>query len=544
MFEDEVTPPDRELPPPSASEPPAPSAAPPETAWVAHAAPAEPVTASAPAPPPAGRGAWLALAILSALIVGLVIGFVGRPAWRSQAESGQLSLAPPVQLSAAFSAVARQLGPSVVNIQTDTRIRRRRERGWEQRQQDYFGPYLGPQPPSREEHESSLGSGVIVDSRGYILTNEHVIDRADRIEVLLADDPQPYPARFVGADRETDLAVIKVATGRALPAARLGDSRRLRVGDWVLAIGSPFGLDSTVTAGIISALGRTLNGGRQFQRFIQTDAAINPGNSGGPLVNMAGQVVGINTAIYTDSDGYQGVGFALPSDLALNIYNQLVRQGRVTRGSIGIYFEPTLDPAVRRVYRLEDGVPISEVEPEGPAQKAGLRDGDVILSINGEKVQDGNDLVNDVVDQPVGAAVRLQYRRGGRVYGAVVHVADRDRLFGGTADRAPVLETPERQNNLGLEVQALTPRLAQRLKTPPGSGLIIRTVTPGSFADDIGLERGDVIAAINRRAVASVAQYRQWLGTIRAGQDVVFELRRLGNDGHWAQWLAGGTYVR
>ncbi len=500
---------------------------------------------SVPSAKPAARPrGFLTIAVVFlALILGVIVGLVAGPWGRGVPTAAELTLPAPARLSGAFADVARRLEPSVVNIQTDTRVRHRYRRGWGQREQDYFGPYLGPMPPSHEDHESSLGSGVIVDPNGYVLTNEHVIDRADRIEVLLDGDPQPYPASFIGADRETDLAVLKISAGRKLPAAQLGDARALRVGDWVLAIGSPFGLDRTVTAGIVSALGRSINHQRQFQRFIQTDAAINPGNSGGPLVDMAGQVVGINTAIYTDSDGYQGVGFALPSNTALHIYNQLIRRGRVTRGSIGIYFEPTLDPAVRRVYQLRQGVPISEVEPAGPAEKAGLRAGDVILAVDGRAVTDGDDLVNAVVDRPVGAPVRLRYRRNGHEFAAEVRVADRDRLFAGGADRAPILEKPERQSTLGLTVQNLTPSLARRLKTPSAVGIIIRAVAPGSFADDIGLERGDLIEAVNRRAVANNQQYQQWIRSLHSGQDVVFALRRLGNDGQWAQWLAGGTYV-
>lgn len=484
-------------------------------------------------------GGIIGLALLAGIGIGLGLG----PARRRLAAvwSGAPAATSPARLSAAFAGIAREIAPSVVNIETDSRTRRR---AWSSRSDDYFGPFLGPAPP-REEHEHSLGSGVIVSSSGYILTNEHVIDRADRIQARLYDDPQPYPARLVGADRETDLALLKLDLPRPLPAARLANDANLRVGDWVLAIGSPFGLDNTVTAGIVSALGRNIEGGRQFQRFIQTDAAINPGNSGGPLVDLAGQVVGINTAIYTDSDGYQGVGFALPTSLAAGVYRQLAKAGRVRRGSIGVYFEPTLDPAVRRVYRLRDGVPISEVESNGPAARAGLRDGDVIVAVDGRAVSDGDELVADVVNRRIGSPIDLRYRRGGQMHEVRLRVADRDRLFPNAADNAPVLERPARERSLGLDLRPLTPDLARRLKIPAlaRGGVIVRSVAPGSLAAEIGIERGDVITAVNRVPTpdpdACLAQLRR----LRPGQDVAFALRRLANDGSWAEWLAGGSYV-
>ena len=237
------------------------------------------------------------------------------------------------------------------------------------------GQFGGGSPDMRER---SLGSGVIVDPRGYIVTNNHVVDKADRIRVNLMGDPETvtYPATVVGVDPETDLAVIKIDAKKPLPAARLGNSDAMNVGDWVLAIGSPFGLNETVTAGIVSAIGRNIVPGRQFESFIQTDAAINPGNSGGPLVNMNGEIIGINTAIYTSGGGYQGVGFAMPSNTVVNVYNQLISpEHKVMRGSIGVQFNAVANPAVARVYGVNSGVTIASVTPNGPAEKAGLKTG-------------------------------------------------------------------------------------------------------------------------------------------------------------------------
>src|SRR5215471_2474040 len=341
------------------------------------------------------------LTIITTLLVGILIGtLVTRGVKGKENSSGDatpihIAETNPQQLSSAFSEIAKQLEPSVVNISTDSVIKPRSRRavppGGDDDQgndpfQDFFDRFFGGQGGNGQGlpegmRQSSLGSGVIVDPRGYILTNNHVVERADRIRVQLQDEPEGviHDAKVIGTDQETDLAVIKIEAKHDLPAAKLGNSDAMQVGDWVLAIGSPFGLNSTVTAGIVSAKGRNnIVPGRQFQSFFQTDAAINPGNSGGPLVNMRGEVIGINTAIYTESSGYQGVGFAMPSKVVADIYNDLIGpEHRVTRGSIGVGFQPS-NPAVSRIYGVKSGVTVSNVTAGGPADQAGIRRGDTI----------------------------------------------------------------------------------------------------------------------------------------------------------------------
>src|SRR5271155_4806901 len=316
--------------------------------------------------------------ILATLTVGILIGSVisygvkGKKGQKSS-DATPLTIPAPQQLSTAFSQISKQLEPSVVNINTESTIKNPRRRGLhahpnpdqdqDQDQggdedapfQDFFDKFFGGQggADAGTIRQRSLGSGVIVDAKGYIVTNRHVVEKADRIRVKLQGEPEGTPghdAKLIGMDQETDLAVIKIDFERPLPVAKLGNSDGMEVGDWVLAIGSPFGLQETVTAGIVSAKGRNIVPQRQFQSFIQTDAAINPGNSGGPLVNMAGEVIGINTAILTETSSYAGVGFAMPSNTVATVYNQLIGpEHRVARGSIGIEFAAQPNPAIARV---------------------------------------------------------------------------------------------------------------------------------------------------------------------------------------------------
>ena len=284
--------------------------------------------------------------------------------------------------------------------------------------------------------QESLGSGFIVDAKGYIITNNHVIDKADKIYVKLSTDPDTQdlgrPARVIGIDKATDLAVIKIDTSTPLPTVKMGNSDTAQVGDWVEAIGSPFALAQTVTAGIISAKNRTIDPGArgQFQHFIQTDAAINPGNSGGPLLNMNGEVIGVNTAIYTQSAGYQGIGFAMPSNTVVAVYNDLISPShKVTRGSIGIQFREGLSGAVNRVYGFKNGVLVQEVQPGGPADKAGLKPGDIITTIDGRPIKDGDDLVNEIASRRPGSTIRLGFLRDGKPQDTTVTIGDRDKVF-------------------------------------------------------------------------------------------------------------------
>ncbi len=313
------------------------------------------------------------LTILATLSVGILVGTIvssgvkGKEGQKSS-DATPLTIPSPQQLSNQFSQISKQLEPSVVNINTESTIKSPRRRGRTPQGdpgdqgggddngfQDFFDKFFGGQGADGGNiRQRSLGSGVIVDGKGYIVTNRHVVEKADRIRVKLQDEPLASPghdAKFIGMDQETDLAVIKIEVDHPLPAAKLGNSDSMEVGDWVLAIGSPFGLQETVTAGIVSAKGRNIVPNRQFQSFIQTDAAINPGNSGGPLVNMNGEVIGINTAILTETSSYAGVGFAMPSNTVAQVYNQLIGPDhRVARGSIGIEFAAQPNPAIARIY--------------------------------------------------------------------------------------------------------------------------------------------------------------------------------------------------
>jgi serine protease Do len=327
--------------------------------------------------------------------------------------------------------------------------------------------------------------------------------------------------------------VIKIEPEKPLPVAKLGNSDSMEVGDWVLAVGSPFGLSETVTAGIVSAKGRNIVPNRQFQSFIQTDAAINPGNSGGPLVNMAGEVIGINTAILTDTNAYAGVGFAMPSNTVVSVYNQLIApEHRVARGSIGIMFNAQENPAISRVYGAgAGGVTVSAVTAGSPAEQAGLKVGDTIVSVDGKPVKNGDELVADIASRKPGTKVNLGFVRNGKKQEAAVTVTDRAKLFAarlGEDDENGEAEAPK-ESKLGLTVRAITSEMADRLDIPVGKGVIVQDIKPSSFADDVGLTRGDVILEINKQGVNSEDDFNRISSTLKSGQDVVFLVRQRGS---------------
>src|SRR5712664_1975099 len=401
--------------------------------------------------------------------------------------------------------------------------------------QDFFDRFFDGRPDGPPQAERSLGSGVIVDKRGYILTNNHVVEQATKIQVQLSGSNQTkYTAKVVGVDEDTDLAVIKIEANKDLPTAKLGNSDGVQVGDWVLAIGSPFGLQATVTAGIISAKDRAGIGGvgHQFQRFLQTDAAINPGNSGGPLVDLAGEVVGINTAIITGSRGYEGVGFALPSTTAISVYNQIISQGRVTRGSIGVSFQEDLGTNTITLKELGApyGVVIMNVEPGSPAEKAGLKGGDVITSVNGTPVKNGNDLVNPIAQAPIGSKVKLSYVRDRSQKETTAVVEDRTHVFPTQAGRLNGDQNSESAPaEFGLRVEGLTPERAARVGMDGQRGVLVTEVEPASFVDDLNFARGDVIAEINREPINSVDDYKRAVAKLKPGGNVVFKVLRRGD---------------
>jgi len=496
------------------------------------------------------------------LAVGILIGSVvsGRvAATKSLGFSGTtataLTVPDPVPSSSSFASIVNRVEPAVVNIATtqvlerkQTKKRRAQPDGraqpydQEDPMQDFFDRFFDGRQDGPPQAERSLGSGVIVDKRGYILTNNHVVEQATKIQVQLNGDSTRYTAKLVGVDQETDLAVIKIDANKELPIAKLGNSDGVQVGDWVLAIGSPFGLQATVTAGIISAKDRGGIGNRQFQRFLQTDAAINPGNSGGPLVDLAGQVIGINTAIITGGRGYEGVGFALPSTAAINVYDQIIKQGRVTRGSIGVSFqeEPGTNPITLKSLGAPHGVVIEDVEPGSPAEKAGLKGGDVITSVNGQPVKTGNDLVNPIAQATIGSKVKLTYMRDRAQKETVAEVGDRTRVFPNSA--GPLGDQPGETTppEFGLHVEELTPDRGHRVGMEGQKGVLVTEVDPASFADDLNFARGDVISQINGEAVTSVADYRKAVAKLKHGEDVVFKvLRRQDSDRIRTLYLSG-----
>jgi len=490
------------------------------------------------------------LTVLATLTIGILIGTVisksvrGQEGKHSSDSATPLSIPSPQQLSNQFSQISKQLEPTVVNINTESTIKNphRRRGGPDQGGgddqnpfDDFFDRFFGGQGGGQQGpiRERSLGSGVIVDPKGYIVTNRHVVEKADRIRVKLQDDPPGvlHDAKVIGSDQETDLAVIKIDSDKSLPVAKLGNSDSMQVGDWVLAVGSPFGLQETVTAGIVSAKGRNIVPNRQFQSFIQTDAAINPGNSGGPLVNMAGEVIGINTAILTDTNAYAGVGFALPSNTVVTVYNQLIGpEHRVSRGSIGIEFAAQENPAIARVYGVNGGVTVANVIPGTPADQAGLKVGDTIISVDGKPVKNGDELVADIASRKPGTKIDLGFIRNGKKQTAAVTVSDRAKLFASRLgeDEEGGQEAAPKESKLGLTVRAVTNEMADRLDIAAGKGVIVQDVKPGSFADDIGVARGDVILEVNKQPVNSEDEFSRVALALKSGQDVVFLVRQRG----------------
>jgi serine protease Do len=489
------------------------------------------------------------------LMVGIMIGSVvsGRvSAMKTLGFGGTtataLAVPDPIPASSSFASIVNRVEPAVVNIATTQVMERRQAKkrrtvpnDQDDPMQDFFDRFFDGRQDGPPQAERSLGSGVIVDKAGFILTNNHVVEQATKIQVQLNGDTTRYTAKVVGIDEDTDLAVIKIDAHKDLPTAKLGNSDGVQVGDWVLAIGSPFGLQATVTAGIISAKDRG-GIGHQFQRFLQTDAAINPGNSGGPLVDLAGQVIGINTAIITGSRGYEGVGFALPSSTAISVYDQIVKQGRVTRGSIGVSFqeEPSTNPITLKSLGAPYGLVIEGVEPGSPAEKAGLKGGDVITSVNGQPVKTGNDLVNPIAQAAIGSKVKLTYIRDRAQKETMATVEDRTRVFPNTAGRMGDQPGEAAPAEFGLHVQELTPARGQRVGMEGQKGAIVTEIDPATFADDLGFTRGDVITEINRVAVSSVSDYRKAVSALKPGEDVVFKvLRRQDSDRVLTLYLSG-----
>jgi serine protease Do len=494
-----------------------------------------------------------ALVVLVTLAIGIMIGTMvskGVRAAKTPPAAPDARVLPPpspVELSNSFARIANNVEPSVVNINTESTVRVSRKRFHAPEDSpfnDFFDRFFqSPDSPFGDFRQQSLGSGVILDKNGYILTNYHVITQnseekpVDRIIVLLhGDDTSKYRAKIIGSDKWTDLAVIKIDSDQTLTPAELGDSDGMRVGDWVLAVGSPFGLDSTVTAGIISAKGRDIEPGTlgQFKRYIQTDAAINPGNSGGPLVNLAGQVIGINTAIATQRGTYDGVGFAIPSNTVRKVYNSLITSGRVRRGAIGVQFYSQNNPALLRSFGADHGIVVNSVETGSPADRAGLKRGDVIVSVDGRPIKSGDELVAIVSETDVGKKLRVDYLRDGKHLVTEIEVGDRNKIVGDLGaskdDQGEEAPAEGSMGVLGVGVKNLTADQAQeitsQLHLEGKQGVLVADVDPNGFAVDVGVQRGDVILSINHKAVASVEEFNRLQSQLKSGSDVLFLVAR------------------
>ena len=508
--------------------------------------------------------------VLFTLAIGILIGTVlstGVKAAKDQVSAPgatPLVIPNPVQLQNSFATIAKQVEPSVVNISTEYVEKPvvSSRRGPQQRRtpnpdaegngddeggmQDFFQRFFGgPGGPTMEgpQKQSSLGSGVVVDKNGYILTNNHVVEKATRIKVKFTSEETEYDAHVVGTDPLTDLAVVKVDKGN-LAAAQIGNSDAIQVGDWAIAIGSPFGFNETVTAGIISAKERDIPGdSTSFQHFLQTDAAINPGNSGGPLLNLRGEVIGINTMIASRTGGNQGIGFAMPINTAVKVYNQIIKTGHVTRGSIGIKFPAENNSELLKAYGAKLGVFVENVQPNGPAEKAGIKAEDVITSVNGKPIRKGQDLIDEVAETPVGNSVSINLLRDGKPQTVNVTVGDRAKVFPEELGKAePKDNGPDNTSaKFGIGIQGLTANLKQTLGYAGAGGVLVNSVESGSFAEDIGLRKNDVITSINRQPVNSIEDVQRIQKTLKNGDAVAMRIMRsTGRGGDWQPLYVAG----
>ena len=468
----------------------------------------------------------VAFMVLIALVVGAGIGAWGagtvdlaRPAQPAPAAPVQGRVVPaalPVA-SGSFSQVAEAVAPAVVNINTVTRGAGRTPIE-EFFGDEFFRRFFG-ETPERQEPARSLGSGVIVDASGTVLTNAHVVERATEIEAVTADGKK-FKAKLVGVDRRTDLAVLRLQGTGPFPAASLGDSDKSKVGDWVLAIGSPFGLQQTVTAGIISAKGRSIGQG-PFDDFLQTDAAINPGNSGGPLVNMSGEVVGINSAILSRSGGNVGIGFAIPVNMAKRIYTELAAKGKVTRGWLGVSIQP-LTPELAKGFGLKDskGVLIADVVQDSPAAKAGIAAGDIIMEFDKKKVDSPQDLQKIVALTAPGKGVPIKVWRDKAEKTLEIKIGD-------TPEDTVALKSSNKSKSLlGLDVRPITPEIARQLNLKSAEGVVVFGVEEDSAAAEAGLQRGDLIREVNRQRVRSVQDFERATKDLKDGDRVTVLLQR------------------
>ena len=429
----------------------------------------------------------------------------------SAGSPGEMARAP-----LSFADLAEKLKPSVVNISTTKTVR-----GGSMRSpfgqgnpfgDEFFDRFFGD-VPQREFKQRSLGSGFIISTDGYIFTNNHVVEQADKIIVKLSDGKE-YEAKVIGKDAKTDIALIKIKSTDSLPVAETGDSDKLRVGDWVVAIGNPFGLEQTVTAGIVSAKGRVIGAG-PYDNFIQTDASINPGNSGGPLFNMEGKVIGINTAIVAQG---QGIGFAIPISMAKSILPDLKSTGKVTRGWLGVSVQDiTEDIAKSMKLKDRNGALIADVFTGDPADKAGMKAGDVVTEINGKKIKDTHELLMLIAGFRVGETVVIKATRDGQ-----------EKVFNITVAERKDQEIAGRQNGnaYGMVVQEITPDIAKHLGLPVKKGVIVVDVQEGSTAEEVGIQSQDIILQINKAKIESMKDYLREIGKAGEKDGILLLIKR------------------
>lgn len=433
-------------------------------------------------------------------MVGLVLLFLigALPADKAHADVSGLQLLENLQN--VITDLAERAKPSVVNILPSAPTSQK------------------DQPRDRAPNASGSGSGVIISSDGLILTNNHVIGDASDVEVRLSDKTK-YTARVIGKDPDTDLAVIKIDTDHSLPAAKFGDSAKVRVGQWVLAVGNPFGLERTVTLGVVSGIGRENMNLSRYENFIQTDASINPGNSGGPLFNMYGEVIGINTAIINFA---QGIGFAIPSNMAHHVLQQLVTRGKVVRGWLGVGIQPvTAELAAKFGVREGEGVLVNEVFDRDPAAMAGIKPGDIITKVNGNVVDTPNALSRFVANLEPGERTPVEVVRDGKRYTFMVLLTERRET-----PLLASLPTSRTEVKLGIDVQDVTTELAEKFKLKDLKGVLIAKVEPGSLAQAEGLHEGDLIKEVNREDVSSVTDFSVAVGRVRRGETILLRVLR------------------
>jgi serine protease Do len=471
--------------------------------------------------------------VTAVLLVGFLLGgisfyFLGKI---TGSQKGYIPFTPNVpkqiiEAGRAFSEIASSVSPSVVNISTTKVVRRDAEPFSEDPFFELFNPFRDFKMPKKWK-EQSLGSGVIVSADGYIITNNHVVEQSDEIRVTLFDK-RSFKAKLIGADSKTDVAIVKIEADN-LNAMKWGDSDKLQVGEFVLAIGNPYGLSHTVTMGIISAVGRANVGIADYEDFIQTDAAINPGNSGGPLVDIKGELIGINTAIFSRSGGYQGIGFAVPSNMARLVMDQLVQKGKITRGWLGVTIQE-LTPELSQKFGIKNskGALVGDIAKGSPAEKAGLKRGDVILEFNGKNVQDVGNLRNMVAQSKVGSEVPVLIRRGDKEYSVKVTIAELPKEIAESVPGSAPDESPA-EGLSGLRVIELSREIARQLGlSRDEKGVVVVRVDPGSAAEEAGIRKGDVIQEVDKKKVDGINEYNKVIKGIRQGDTVLFFINRGG----------------